>query len=111
MKPIVSTNQRNTIKSLGSDESIIIKEADKGGTVVLIDKSHYKSMAENILQDKNYYTELKSNPNKSNRTSYNKLIKNIWSASLTRNINTSHNSKKKIVNSMAFLKSTKVNPS
>ena len=71
----IDKDQRAAIKSISRDDSIIIKEADKGGTVVILDKIHYKNMCESILMDNIYYKKLKSDPQKSNNLKYRKHLK------------------------------------
>ena len=70
----ISKNERDAIKSLAEDISIIIKQADKGGAVVLMNKNHYVNMAEAILLDGNYYEQLETNPQKRNKLKYNQHI-------------------------------------
>ena len=72
----ISLAERNAIKSLANDQSIIIKEADKGGAVVIMDREHYKEIVENMLSDKKYYEKLDTDPQKTDRIKYNKFIKN-----------------------------------
>ena len=55
-------------------KNIIIKEADKGGTVVVMNTSHYKNMAENILNDETYYKKIPNDPQKMDRIKYNRLL-------------------------------------
>ena len=73
----VSLAERNAIKSVANDESIIIKEADKGGAVVIMDREHYKTMAETLLMDEEYYQELSADPQKSDEIKYKKFLKQI----------------------------------
>jgi hypothetical protein len=39
----------------------VIKEADIGGAIVIMDKDHYKEMVLNQLTDDHFYQELASN--------------------------------------------------
>ena len=48
---IYQKNEWEAIKSLKENDSIVIKEADKGGTVVVINKTHYYSMVVKFFQD------------------------------------------------------------
>ena len=50
------------INDLKNDKNIEIKEADKGGSVVILSKSHYKSMILSQLNDEKTYKKLSSNP-------------------------------------------------
>ena len=44
VKSNLPKSQQKTIKKLQNDESIIIKEADEGGGIVIMDKDHCKEM-------------------------------------------------------------------
>ena len=44
------------LKTLRGDEDIIIKEADKGGATIIMNKEDYKNLVEMILNDEIYYT-------------------------------------------------------
>ena len=50
-KSNISKNELEAIKSLKENDSIVIKEADKGGAVVVMNKTHYYSVVVKILQD------------------------------------------------------------
>ena len=52
------------VKSLKDDNSIIIKQGDKGWASVIMNKENYKSMVERILNDEVKYTKLNTNPEK-----------------------------------------------
>ena len=54
-KSNILKNEWKAVKSLKENDSIVIKEADKGGTVVVMNKSHYYSMVVQILQDEVTY--------------------------------------------------------
>ena len=43
IKHNITLEQRNAIKSLAEDSSIIIKEADKGGGIVLMNTEFYNA--------------------------------------------------------------------
>ena len=43
-KSNISKNEWEAIKSLKENDSIVIKEADKSGTVVVMNKTHYYNM-------------------------------------------------------------------
>ena len=53
----ISLAERNAIKSLANDQSIIFKEADKGGAVVIMDRERYKEKVEHMLSEKKYYVK------------------------------------------------------
>ena len=75
VKDNISRHERNSILSLSADKDIIIKEADKGGSVIIMDTDHYKSMVNDILMDESYYEKLRNDPQKETRIKYEKLIK------------------------------------
>ncbi|OOZ57814.1 hypothetical protein [Solemya velum gill symbiont] len=54
----ISREERAAIHHLGSDTSIVIKEADKGGTIVIMDSGYYMEKVEEQLKDTKYYKEL-----------------------------------------------------
>ena len=61
----ISSAERNAIKSLANDQSIIIKEADTGGAVVIMDRERYIEKVEHMLSDKKkYYEKLDTDPQK-----------------------------------------------
>ena len=70
----VTKQQREAIKRLSEDKSIVIKEADKGGSVVIMDSEHYKTMAYSTLNDHEYYEHLETNHHRTNMIAYRKLI-------------------------------------
>ena len=51
----MSKDDRQGLKELKNDESAVIKEADKGGAVVIMDSAHYEQMIYKQLEDKNTY--------------------------------------------------------
>ena len=59
------------------DKNIVIKEADKEGAVVIMDKEHYLSMLLDILNNQNYYELLESNPKKTNKLTYTRLLNKL----------------------------------
>ena len=56
--------ERNAIKTLANNDSIIIKKADQGGAVVIMDKENYKKIVETMLSDTEHYEELRTDPSK-----------------------------------------------
>ena len=65
-KENATKQQGEAIKRLSEDRSIVIKEADKGGSVVVMDSEHYKTMAYSTLNDNEYYIHLDKNPHRTN---------------------------------------------
>ena len=62
LKSNLSKFEWAAINDLKNDKSIAIKEADKGGSVVILSKIHYKSMILSQLNDEKTYKKLNSNP-------------------------------------------------
>ena len=60
-RPNLTKEEREAIKSLSSDRSIVIKEADKGSAVVVWDREDYIKEAERQLSDKDIYTKIRNN--------------------------------------------------
>ena len=59
----MSLSQREALKKLKQDNSIIIKPADKGGAIVILDRADYEKAISGMLQDKNFYKEVKEDLN------------------------------------------------
>lgn len=70
----LSLEEKKALKSLQQNTNIIIKNADKGGGVVLQNREDYLKEATGILSDKNYYCTLQKNPHTSYQLEYSTLI-------------------------------------
>ena len=57
----ISKHELQDILNLKKNKEIIIKEADKGGTVVIMNTKHYLKMISDHLSDENTYTMVESN--------------------------------------------------
>ena len=55
----MTRDERNTLKQLKNDHSIVIKDPDKGAGVVVWDREDYLVEAESQLSDPEVYEELK----------------------------------------------------
>ena len=64
VKRKISISEQKTITSLASDETIIIKQADKGGATVIMDQVFYQNQVEKLLYNNEYYQKLDQNPQK-----------------------------------------------
>ena len=71
----ISMAERNAIKTLANYDSIIIKKADKGGAVVIMDKETYKKIVETMLSDTEHEKELRTDPSKTDKIKYSKFLK------------------------------------
>ena len=74
-KENITRQQRASIKKLSENNNIVIKEADKGGAVVIMDRDPYKEMAYEILQNREYYELLDSDLQRSNNLKYKRFLK------------------------------------
>ena len=74
-KPNLTKMENEAIKYLANDNSIVIKEADKGGATIIMDQANYKNMVEDILTDTNFYEKLDADPSKAEKTKYTKFLK------------------------------------
>ena len=57
-KSNLTGGEQNALSKLKNDDTIIIKEADKGGATVIMDKTFYRAKVHEMLADKEHYTEL-----------------------------------------------------
>jgi hypothetical protein len=60
IKHNITLNERNAIESLTKDKSIIIKEADKGGGIVIMNSLFYKTKILEMLNNSEYYRHISS---------------------------------------------------
>ncbi|CAJ0919665.1 unnamed protein product [Ranitomeya imitator] len=58
----LSVTERQALKSLQQEKDIIIKPADKGGAIVIMDKLHYRNEVYRQLGDSTTYRKLSHNP-------------------------------------------------
>ncbi|KAJ1114822.1 hypothetical protein NDU88_003053, partial [Pleurodeles waltl] len=58
----ISKNERLALKNLSDNRDIVIKEADKGGNIVILNRLDYINEINRQLTDKTSYIELKDNP-------------------------------------------------
>ena len=60
----LSKEENKALESLTNDESIIIKEADKGGAVVIMDKDYYETKIMEMLLNPEFNSEMSENKDK-----------------------------------------------
>ena len=70
----ISRAEREAIKALAKDDSIVILPADKGRTTVILNKQDYHNKVKALLDDTNTYEKLTSDPT---RAIKNKLIQTL----------------------------------
>ncbi|XP_070573541.1 uncharacterized protein [Ptychodera flava] len=62
VKDNLTKSERTALKSITSRNDWVIKPADKGSAIVIMDKEHYITEANKILDNKEHYKRLKSDP-------------------------------------------------
>ncbi|CAN2389486.1 hypothetical protein PRIEUP_LOCUS5899, partial [Pristimantis euphronides] len=58
----LSSSQWQALRDLASNPDIVIRSADKGGGIVIMDSFYYHQESLNILGDSNYYLKLPNDP-------------------------------------------------
>lgn len=58
----LSVTERQALKVLAFDSSVVIRKSDKGGTVVVLDSEMYKNEALHHLSDISTYQKLRADP-------------------------------------------------
>lgn len=71
----LSREETTALESLANDESIVIKEADKGGAVVIMDSGFYKDHIMKMLSNVDYYQEIPTNDDKKTMQKIKSLLK------------------------------------
>lgn len=61
-KDNLTKGERQALKELAENETIIIKPADKGGGTVIMDTEKYKDECDSLLREANTYRKLEHNP-------------------------------------------------
>ena len=78
----LSDEQRKAIVDLANDDSIIIKPADKGSSIVIMNSNDYINACFDTLADPNFYEELPSDPNPDYRAKIDQKIDELLSSEL-----------------------------
>jgi len=61
-KSNLTIEERSALRNLKENENLIINSADKGGRVVIMDKSDYVEACNKLLHDKKFYETVESDP-------------------------------------------------
>lgn len=69
--------QKKAPQNLQNEDTIILKEADKGGAIVCMNKMFYKTLVLQHLSDDNFYVKLPENPDKKIMRDLKRLCKNM----------------------------------
>lgn len=80
-------NSKASLKSLARDPSLVIKQADKGGALVVWDKAAYIKEGHRQLSDTNFYRRLDHDPTEKFNSLINNFVGDLYSAgSITADI-------------------------
>ena len=79
VKNNLTMQEQEALKILRTNSEIIIKEADKGGATIIMNKEDYKELVETILNDEVYYTKLNTSPEKELKLKYKKFFQKFKS--------------------------------
>lgn len=60
----LSVKESKALNDLANDQSIVIKSADKGGAIVIMDRADYVEEANRQLQDASFYEPINGDPTK-----------------------------------------------
>ena len=82
--PNLSPEELEALKQLRNDNTIVIKKADKGSTVVITNRDDYITEVERQLNDKKFYEKLDENPQEQFRKDMDKVLTNIEILESTR---------------------------
>lgn len=72
-----TSHEKSIVQSLKKKKNILITKSDKGGKTVIIDKSKYDSLMENIVNEKSMYNVLVTDPLLSLTKKLKKLINSL----------------------------------
>lgn len=78
--PNLTKQERGALRSLQSNDDIVIKPADKGSAVVIMDRDHYISEAERQLHNPTYYTALDHDPTQQFATKVEEVVNKMHEA-------------------------------
>ena len=70
----INRKEREAIQKLQARNEIVIKEADKGSAVVIMNKSYYKDKILELLNDPETYSEIPNNMDKKTMSKINSLV-------------------------------------
>ncbi|KAL5012387.1 hypothetical protein ScPMuIL_010938 [Solemya velum] len=75
VKENLTVREKAALKHIHEDETIVIKEADKGGAIVILDTLYYKQLVMEQLNDHNFYERIESNKDKTVMRDIKKFLK------------------------------------
>ncbi|XP_062596387.1 uncharacterized protein LOC134257802 [Saccostrea cucullata] len=74
----LSKEERSALQSFKNRDDIVIKKADKGSTVVVMDTETYMAEAQRQLSDERFYKKLDSDPTKEFSTTITKTLDDMF---------------------------------
>lgn len=82
--PNLSPEELEALKKLQKDDTIVIKKADKGSTVVIMNRTDYIAEVERQLGDTKFYEKLDKNPQEQFRKDINEVLRDVKVSESTR---------------------------
>ena len=82
--PNLSPEELEALKQLRNDNTIVIKKADNGSTVVIMNRDDYIAEVERQLNDTKFYKKLDENPQEQFRKDIDEVLTNIEISESTR---------------------------
>lgn len=70
----ITKNEELALRRLQTDTSVVIKEADKGGAIIIMDSDYYGKLVNEQLGDQTFYLEIQSNMDKQTLRRLNNLV-------------------------------------
>ena len=86
----LDTNQRKALLDLANDASIMIKPADKGGAIVIMNSNDYSEACFNSLLNTDFYEELPNDANPEYKAKINDKIDDLLSKELINDFEASN---------------------
>ncbi|BHF73961.1 hypothetical protein SprV_0401704500 [Sparganum proliferum] len=71
------TEEEKALRSLKTDDKIVIMSADKGGAIVIVDKADYVNKANQIFDDREAYAPLAADPTKNQAAAIKKKVNEL----------------------------------
>ena len=74
----LTEKEREALENLSKNEDIVIKPADKGGALVIMDKKDYETAVLDMLKDEEFYHESKEDLNDQFEKKVNMVVSSKW---------------------------------
>lgn len=76
----ITKNEQDALNALSNRQDIVIKPADKGGGIVILDRNDYVKVGDRQLGDRKFYKPLLSDPTKEHQTIVNNVLDQLVGA-------------------------------